>query len=100
MTPVKTANGHETVTQKLKLRIFEEKLAPEVGIEPTTNRLTAGRSTAELLRNPRNCALTIFTPPPRSTRKPTTVAKNSNACERMLALLELEMRAAILTADS
>ncbi len=25
-------------------------LAPEVGIEPTTNRLTADRSTAELLR--------------------------------------------------
>ena len=24
-------------------------LAPEVGLEPTTNRLTAGRSTAELL---------------------------------------------------
>ncbi len=28
-----------------------EKLAPEVGLEPTTNRLTADRSTTELLRN-------------------------------------------------
>ena len=26
-----------------------EKLAPEVGFEPTTNRLTADRSTTELL---------------------------------------------------
>ena len=26
-------------------------MAPEVGIEPTANRLTAGRSTAELLGN-------------------------------------------------
>ena len=26
------------------------KMAPEVGIEPTTNRLTADRSTTELLR--------------------------------------------------
>ena len=28
-----------------------KKMAPEVGFEPTTNRLTADRSTAELLRN-------------------------------------------------
>ena len=28
------------------------KLAPEVGFEPTTNRLTADRSTTELLWNP------------------------------------------------
>ena len=27
----------------------KNKLAPEVGLEPTTNRLTAGRSTTELL---------------------------------------------------
>jgi hypothetical protein len=27
------------------------KLAPQVGLEPTTKRLTAARSTAELLRN-------------------------------------------------
>jgi hypothetical protein len=26
-------------------------MAPEVGFEPTTNRLTADRSTTELLRN-------------------------------------------------
>jgi hypothetical protein len=26
-------------------------MAPEVGLEPTTNRLTADRSTTELLRN-------------------------------------------------
>jgi hypothetical protein len=29
-----------------------EEVAPEVGFEPTTNRLTADRSTTELLRNP------------------------------------------------
>lgn len=29
----------------------ERKMAPEVGLEPTTNRLTADRSTTELLRN-------------------------------------------------
>jgi hypothetical protein len=28
-----------------------QKVAPEVGFEPTTNRLTADRSTTELLRN-------------------------------------------------
>jgi hypothetical protein len=28
------------------------RMAPEVGFEPTTNRLTADRSTTELLRNP------------------------------------------------
>ena len=28
-------------------------MAPEVGLEPTTNRLTADRSTTELLRNGR-----------------------------------------------
>ena len=27
-----------------------KKMAPEVGLEPTTNRLTADRSTTELLR--------------------------------------------------
>jgi hypothetical protein len=30
---------------------FENQRAPEVGLEPTTNRLTADRSTTELLRN-------------------------------------------------
>ena len=29
----------------------EVKLAPQVGLEPTTKRLTAARSTAELLRS-------------------------------------------------
>jgi hypothetical protein len=34
------------------LRISElGKVAPEVGFEPTTNRLTADRSTTELLRS-------------------------------------------------
>ena len=28
-----------------------KKMAPKVGLEPTTNRLTAGCSTTELLRN-------------------------------------------------
>jgi hypothetical protein len=31
-----------------------KKVAPEVGLEPTTNRLTADRSTTELLRNQKN----------------------------------------------
>ena len=31
-------------------RVVQE-VAPEVGFEPTTNRLTADRSTTELLRN-------------------------------------------------
>ena len=32
-------------------RVQGPKLAPAVGFEPTTNRLTADRSTTELLRN-------------------------------------------------
>ena len=32
-------------------QIGGRKLAPQVGLEPTTKRLTAARSTAELLRN-------------------------------------------------
>ena len=32
---------------------LREKLAPRVGFEPTTNRLTAGGSTTELPRNSR-----------------------------------------------
>ena len=31
--------------------ILGKKMAPKVGLEPTTNRLTAGCSTTELLRN-------------------------------------------------
>ena len=31
--------------------VLKGKKAPEVGLEPTTNRLTADRSTTELLRN-------------------------------------------------
>ena len=38
--------------------------APEVGIEPTTNRLTGDRSTAELLRN-------VFTYYQKNSKKPT-----------------------------
>ena len=34
----------------LGLSVASRKLAPEVGFEPTTNRLTADRSTTELLR--------------------------------------------------
>ncbi len=33
-----------------------KKMAPEVGLEPTTNRLTADRSTTELLRNQKTSA--------------------------------------------
>ena len=32
-------------------QIGGNKLAPQVGLEPTTKRLTAARSTAELLRS-------------------------------------------------
>jgi hypothetical protein len=35
--------------QSLSRRSEPPKLAPEVGFEPTTNRLTADRSTTELL---------------------------------------------------
>ena len=36
----------------LLVKIFcKKKMAPKVGLEPTTNRLTAGCSTTELLRN-------------------------------------------------
>ena len=41
-----TAWGAFVVLQRLK------KLAPEVGLEPTTTRLTAACSTIELLWNP------------------------------------------------
>ena len=34
----------------LKGESHSKKVAPEVGLEPTTNRLTADRSTTELLR--------------------------------------------------
>src|ERR1700739_3658028 len=36
-----------------------KKLAPEVGFEPTTSRLTAGCSTIELLWNP-NCSAVYY----------------------------------------
>ena len=41
------AEGGEVV-RKAEL---DRKLAPQVGFEPTTNRLTADRSTTELLRS-------------------------------------------------
>ena len=46
------------------------KLAPEVGLEPTTKRLTAARSTAELLGNPmrRNIIALYFEPNNRTLR--------------------------------
>ena len=82
-------------------RTDAKKMAPEVGIEPTTNRLTAGRSTAELLRNPKNCALTIFTLPRRSTRKPSLYGKKTMAPPKTPdALLELAGGAAIVRRDS
>jgi hypothetical protein len=40
-----------------------KKLAPEVGFEPTTNRLTADRSTTELLRIVKRMGNTIATVP-------------------------------------
>ncbi len=64
ITLYKTIKGfrslHVSATQhllsgakKVKAPFWGAKLlsAPEVGIEPTTNELTARRSTAELLRN-------------------------------------------------
>lgn len=32
-------------------QVLEEKSSPQIGFEPTTHRLTADRSTTELLRN-------------------------------------------------
>ena len=62
------------VRQRLK------KLAPEVGLEPTTSRLTAARSTIELLWNPKemnvnkpaNVASIGFHVKPRWQGKPDT----------------------------
>jgi hypothetical protein len=60
----------------------KQKLAPEVGLEPTTNRLTADRSTTELLRN---CLKVKRKPKAEQTKKrggidnrliPTTSALN------------------------
>src|SRR6267154_2930614 len=40
---------------------FGKEMAPEVGLEPTTSRLTAARSTIELLWN--SVGRTIYKPP-------------------------------------
>ena len=39
------------IPQDVDPEIHRERMAPEVGFEPTTNRLTADRSTTELLWN-------------------------------------------------
>jgi hypothetical protein len=42
----------QSAPARATLQILERgKVAPEVGFEPTTNRLTADRSTTELLRS-------------------------------------------------
>ncbi len=56
-----TAGDHFTPREVIRLmvnlllepdeHILTSEMAPEVGFEPTTNRLTADRSTTELLRN-------------------------------------------------
>ena len=38
--------------------VDDEELAPEAGLEPATFRLTAGRSTIELLWNPKEAQFT------------------------------------------
>ena len=40
--------------RKAKKLLIYYKKTPQVGLEPTTNRLTADRSTAELLRHDHN----------------------------------------------
>src|SRR5436309_2468032 len=42
------ADGHELSLETKKKRFVRKLLAPAVGFEPTTNRLTADRSTTEL----------------------------------------------------
>ena len=51
---------NKKITQNQSLR---DSLAPQVGLEPTTFRLTAERSAIELLRNIRNAAAT-YSPGP------------------------------------
>ena len=46
--------------------IADENLAPQVGLEPTTKRLTAARSTAELLRNVYTTYYIVLGEPPRT----------------------------------
>ena len=76
-------------------------MAPEVGIEPTTNRLTAGRSTAELLRNPRKrCADYIHVLAEVNAKTNNWSQKNNIPCKKALAPLELAGEAAILRPDS
>ena len=41
----------EALQKKLPVKRHLSEVAPEVGFEPTTNRLTVDRSTTELLRN-------------------------------------------------
>lgn len=44
--------GGQYLTYSLWNQVLEEKKSsPQIGFEPTTNRLTADRSTTELLRN-------------------------------------------------
>ena len=38
------------IGEKTNFKKMAKKISPQVGLEPTTNRLTADRSTAELLR--------------------------------------------------
>ena len=49
VTDVNFANGVGANHVDVK-HVPPKKMAPEVGFEPTTNRLTADRSTTELLR--------------------------------------------------
>ena len=49
---VDPSKGREEASnlKKPKLQTFFEKMSPQVGFEPTTNRLTVDRSATELLR--------------------------------------------------
>ena len=59
-------------------------VAPEVGLEPTTNRLTADRSTTELLRIFR-LAQRAYILPTRFAAASASLTPNSHAAEAPLA---------------
>ena len=48
--------------KRIKFQLNSFKMAPQVGLEPTTLRLTAECSTTELLRNIKKLATSYFPP--------------------------------------
>lgn len=68
--------------------MLEEKSSPQIGFEPTTNRLTADRSTTELLRNNEGMKfLYIFEMKQPITSAPTIEKFNAKVYSKHLHLL-------------